>query len=212
MKIELTMKRNRAYFWLFLAAGLMLASCTKNDDSTIALIGTEYYIKDILSVIPDSLQTKFFANFGSIPEGPVPPKIGGSYRMNPKRRVANNAGLPVPADEPPMFLRFSSQHNGVVAIDLNDPTETFTDTVFIQGNGQDFAVYFIEDKVIENFSVPVKMKRGVIMKGRVTDAGLADFCYATIVLGKEDELNQLANPGSYYIYKDGDGNAERFDW
>ena len=69
-----------------------------------------------------------------------------------------------------------------------------------------------EDKVIEDFSVPVSMKRGIIMKGRVTDEGLADFRYATIVKETDDELDMLPQPGSYYIYKDGDGTASSYDW
>lgn len=209
------MKSNRIVLslWLLVAGGMVLTSCTKNDTTTISLIGTEYYIDDILSVIPDSLETRFFADFGSIPEGPIPPKIEGSYVMDPKQRVSSNvADWPLQAVEPNVYLRFSGQHNGLVTINLNDPTETFTDTVFVQGNGQSFAVYFVEDKEITNFAVPVRMKRGIIMKGRVTNAGLADFCYATVVLEKEDELNQLVNPGSYYIYKDGDGTAENHQW
>lgn len=202
--------------WLLLMGSMMLTSCTKNDESTIVLIGTEYYIDDILSVIPDSLQTQFSVAFGSIPEGPVPPKIDGSYIMNPKKRLASNldeSEWPLDINEPlPVYLCFSNQHNGIVTLDLAEATETSTDTVFIQGNNDNFTVYFVEDKVIEDFSVPVRMKRGIIMKGRVTDAGLADFRYATIVLETEDELNQLANPGSYYIYKDGDDTASRFEW
>jgi len=209
-------KKIISILWLLLVGSMMLTSCTKNDESTIVLIGTEYYIDDILSVIPDSLQTQFSAVFGSIPEGPVPPKIDGSYIMSPKNRVASNldeSEWPLDINEPlPVYLRFSNQHNGIVTLDLAEATETNTDTVFIQGNNENFTVYFVEDKVIEDFSVPVKMKRGIIMKGRVTDAGLADFRYATIVLETEDELNQLANPGSYYIYKDGDGMASRFEW
>ncbi len=72
------MKRIILGLWLLMFGSLLLSSCTKNDDNTIALIGTEYYIDDILSVIPDSLQTRFCAAFGNIPEGPVPPKIEGS--------------------------------------------------------------------------------------------------------------------------------------
>ena len=192
-----------------------MITCTKNDTTTVSLIGTEYYIDDIVSVIPDSLQTEFYAAFGTIPEGPVPPKIEGSYVMAPKQRVASSLSeiewpLDLPIPENNVYLKFSGQHNGVVAIDLNETPETLTDTVFVQGNGQNFVVYFIEDKEVEEFSA--RIKRAVIMKGRVTDAGLSDFRYATIVLETEDELNQLAEPGSYYIYKDGNGIAERFDW
>ena len=198
----------------------MMASCTKNDENTIILIGTEYYIDDILSVIPDTLQTRFMAEFGSIPSGPVPPKIEGSYVMGPKQRVSSNvAGWPLQAVEPNLFLRFSTQHNGVVTLDLNEATETVTDTVFIQGNGSNFAVYFIEDKAyemnVESAVYQVKMKRGVIMKGQVTENGLSGFRYATIIMKTEDNSNGLIGQypsGSYFIYKDGDGNAERHDW
>lgn len=221
------MKRKKVVFGvvLFLLGGLSMTSCTKNDTTTVSLIGTEYYIDDIVSVIPDSLQSKFFAAFGGIPQGPVPPRIDftpqdstkkeASYVMAPKQRVASSLSeiewpLDLPIPENNIYLKFSGQHNGIVAIDLNESPETLTDTVFIQGNGQNFVVYFIEDKEVEEFSA--RMKRAVIMKGRVTDAGLADFRYATIVLETEDESNQLAKPGSYYIYKDGDGIADRFDW
>ena len=113
----------------------MMASCTKNDENTIVLIGTEYYIDDILSVIPDTLQTRFLAEFGGIPSGPVPPKVEGGFIVDPKQRVISNvAGWPLQAVEPNMYLRFNTQHNGIVTLDLNEATETTTDTVFVQGS------------------------------------------------------------------------------
>lgn len=205
---------------LFLAGGLTFSSCTKNDESTIVLIGTEYYIDDILTVVPDSLQTKFFAAFGNIPEGPVPPKIEGSYVVSPKQRVASNvADWPLQSVEPNVYLRFWEQHNGIVKMDLNEATETVTDTVFVCGNGNAFAVYFIENKVFEmevgTATYHVMMQRGIVMKGQVTDNGIKDFRMATIIMNTEDDSNGLIGQyprGSYFIYKDGDGNAARHDW
>ena len=213
-------KRVKFSLWLLVAGGLMFGSCTKNDDNTIALIGTEYYIDDITAVIPDSLQARFFAEFGSIPEGPVPPKIDGSYVMSPKQRVSTNvSGWMLQTVEPNMYLRFMNQHNGVVVMDLNEATETVTDTVFVCGNGNAFAVYFIENK---NYDLPynghvyhARVKRGIVMKGKVTDAGLSDFRHATIIMENEDdsngEISQYPN-GSYFIYKDGDGLASNEEW
>ena len=206
--------------WLLLAGGLVLTSCTKNDESTIVLIGTEYYIDDIVSVIPDSLQSKFFAAFGSIPEGPVPPKVEGSFVMSPKQRVASNVeSWPMQTVEPNVYMRFSGQHNGIVAMDLNEATETFTDTVFVCGSGNAFAVYFIENKAyemeIDGHTYHVSVKRGIVMKGKVTDAGLSDFRYATILMKSEDDSHGLISQypnGSYFIYKDGDGLAKNEDW
>ena len=205
---------------LFVAGSMLLHSCTKNDDNTIVLIGTEYYVDDILSVIPDSLQTRFLADFGSIPAGYVPPKIEGSYVMDPKMRVSSNLpSWPLQAIEPNMYMRFSGQHNGIVTMDLNEATETVTDTVFVCGSGNAFAVYVIEEKayeiVINNQTYHARMKRGVIMKGQVVADGLKDFRYATIIMETEDDSNgqigQYGN-GSYFIYRDGDGIAKNQDW
>jgi hypothetical protein len=209
-------------FGLLLAGGIALCSCTKNEDNTIALIGTEYYIDDILSVIPDSLQTRFFVEFGSIPEGPIPPKIDGSYVMNPKQRVYSNDPIwnqYLHVVENNIWLRFSNQHNGIFLMDLKEASETVTDTVFVCGAANAFAVYFVENK---EYELPYngqiyheRVKRGIIMKGEVTSEGLSDFRYATIILESEDDsngtLSQYPN-GSYFIYKDGDGLASNEEW
>ena len=198
----------------------MLSSCTKNDENTIVVIGTEYYIDDILTVIPDSLQTQIMASFGEIPNGAVPPKIEGSYVVDPKTRVASNVeDWPLQVIEPNTYLRFDRQHNGIAVMDLAEATEQATDTVFVMGNGSKFTVYLIEDK---SYQMPVNgqtfqvwMKRGVIMRGRMTTEGIADFRLASIVMKAEDNSNGVLSqyaPGSYFIYKDGDGTAANFDW
>ena len=203
-----------------MAGGLTLSSCTKNDDSTIVLIGTEYYIDDILSVIPDTLQTQFLEAFGEIPEGAVPPNIEGSYLVEPKTRVATNVdGWPLSVIERNTGLRFATQHNGIVVMDLYEATDRVTDTVFVMGNGNKFTVYFIEDKSYEmpllDQTYHVHMERGIIIRGQVTANGIADFRLATIIMKTEDDsdgvLSQYA-PGSYFIYKDGDGIAAISEW
>lgn len=200
--------------------GMMFASCTKNDENTIVLIGEERYIDDILTVIPDTLKPMFDVVFGSIPQGPVPPKIEGSFVVDPKQRVSSNVSVwPLTVIEPNLYLRFSDQHNGVVAMDLNEATEQLTDTVFVMGHNKDFTIYFVEDK---SYDVPfneqsfhVRVKRGVIMKGTMNDYGMANFSIASIIMEAEDDsgglLGQYA-PGSFFVYRDGNGLAEYLDW
>ena len=200
--------------------GMMFASCTKNDETTIVLIGEELYIDDILTVIPDTLKPAFDAVFGTIPEGPVPPKIEGSYVVDPKQRVSTNVDIwPLTVVEPNVYLKFSEQHNGVVTMDLNEATEQMTDTVFVMGHNNDFTIYFVEDK---SYDVPfgeqsfhVRVKRGIIMKGTVASNGLSDFKIASIIMEAEDDshgvIGQYA-PGSFFVYRDGNGLAENFEW
>ena len=199
---------------LLLAGGLALNSCTKNDDNTIVLIGTEYYIDDILTVIPDSLQTQFMNAFGSIPEGPVPPKIEGSYVVARKERVGSNLpDWPLTVVENNMWLRFSGQHNGIVKMEMNEVSETVTDTVFVCGHDNAFAVYYIENTSLDLDTCYLKVKRGIVMKGLVTEEGLSNFRYANIIMDVEtDSPAAFQTPGTYYIYKDGDGLAANEEW
>ncbi|MCR5659624.1 MAG: hypothetical protein K6G25_09930 [Bacteroidales bacterium] len=200
--------------------GMMFASCTKNDDNTIVLIGEELYIDDILTVIPDTLKPAFNSFFGAIPDGPVPPDIEGSYVVDPKQRISTNVSdWPLTVVEPNVYLKFTDQNNGVVTMDLNEATEQMTDTVFVRGAGKDFSVYFVENK---SYDLPflgqtyrVRVKRGIIMKGTVVSNGLANFAIASIIMEAEDNsqglLDQYA-PGSFFVYRDGDSMAENFEW
>ena len=200
--------------------GMVFASCTKNDESTIVLIGEERYIDEILTVIPDTLRPVFNSYLGTIPEGPVPPRIVGSYVVDPKMRYASNVEFwPLSVLEPNVYLRFSDQNNGTVTMDLSEATEQMTDTVFVMGHHKDFTVYFIENKAydipFEMQSFHVKVKRGVIMTGTVGALGLSNFKIASVIMEAEDDSNGMLGqyePGSFFIYRDGDGLAENFEW
>ncbi len=213
-------KRRIRLVVLVLLGAFLLSSCTKNDDTTIVLIGEELYIDDILTVIPDTLKPVFDGVFGSIPEGPVPPKIEGSYVVDPKQRVSTNVeGWPLTVIEPNVYLKFSEQHNGVVTMDLNEATEQLTDTVFVMGHNEDFTVYFVEDK---SYDVPfgeqsfhVRVKRGIIMKGTTSSNGLSNFKIASVIMEAEDNSQGVLgqySPGSFFVYRDGNGLAENFEW
>ena len=196
-------------------------SCTKNDETTIIPVGTESYIDDILSVIPDSTMQAFEEAFGNVPQGYVPANIEGDYVIAPKQRVASSvAGWPLnPADqEPNVSLRFSEQQNGVVRVELTEALEQMTDTAFVMGSGNDFTVYFIENKAYEvpfvQTSFQVNMKRGIVIKGSMTAEGIRNLYFAVVIIEVSDDSNGLIpqyEPGSYFIYKDGNGMASRLD-
>lgn len=208
-------RKNILRLWLLLVGGLALSSCTKNEDTTVALIGEEYYIDDILSVVSDAT---FWSDFGSINRGAIPPDVQGSYLVSPMQRVASNLAVwPLQVVEPNAFMRFSKQHNGIVVMDLNDATEQRTDTVFVMGKDDDFTVYIVEDKSyeipIDGQSYPIVLKRGVVMCGTVTGAGLSNFRMAFIVMDVINDPQGMAPArGTYFIYKDGNGLAENYDW
>lgn len=206
-------------FLFFLIGGVVLSSCVKeNNGQTIALIGTEYYIKDILSVIPDSLVGEFDSVFGNIPEGAIPPKIEGTYVMHERQRVYTNIpyNWPLSLVESDVLLHFEGQHNGTVSLDLTDDTQNLTDRVYVMGSGNAFTAYVIEkkeyDMPIGDNTFHVKMKRGIVMAGVIEDAGIRNLRYASIIINADDNSNgeiEQYPPGSFFIYKDRDGLSER---
>lgn len=204
------MKRVVFAFGLLLFGVIMQTSCTKNDEYTIVPIGDEHYIVDIDSLFSNTsiFTQRFWNDFGDIRQyGYIPPKIEGSYVVNPKDRMCSNVSAnlwPLTVKEPNMYLRFEKQHNELVTLDWNEIGEIATDTVFVRGNGKDFAIYYIENQITPYNSI----KSAYIMRGRITDEGIADFRYATIIL---DALvtDVIIDIGHYFIYKDGDGIAQR---
>ena len=199
-------------FCLLLASVIIMNSCVKeNNGKTIAHIGTEYYIDSLLSVIPDSIQEKFITVFGAIPEGPIPPKIEGSYVVESNMLVSNNQHLPTPSCYPNAYVRFSEQHNGIAVMDLYDGDEQRTETVFVMGNETGFTVYCLENKVVEDLNY--RMERGVMISGKIRGEGIAEFTMAFIVKEVDGEgQGNAPSQGSYYIYKDNDGLAARCEW
>lgn len=216
------MKKQRIIIGLLLLlTGSVLSSCIKeNNGETITLIGTEYYVKDILTVIPDSLQGKFKAAFGNIPSGTIPPNIEGTYVIHPRQRVYTNIpySWPLNVVEADVQLKFENQHNGIASLDLIDDTEHLTDTVYVMGDGDAFTVYFREEKeydmTLEGNTYHVKMSRGIVMAGEIVNSGIRNLRYASIIRDVEDNshgaIEQYA-PGSFFIYKDGDGLADRIE-
>ena len=193
---------------LLLSLTLLFFACTKNDTSTLILLGTESYVEDILNTIPDTLRETFEQQFGEIPQGHVPPKIEGDYMVAPKQRCFSNLPMwPLDVVEPNMSLHFTNQHNRVVEINLAEELEMFTDTVYITGYDNYFTVYYQEYKslIIEGAEEAI-LKRGIIIKGEMCEEGIKNLYFANIIMDVQGVVtDELVTPGQFYIYRDGDG-------
>lgn len=181
-------------------------SCTKNDESTIVLLGTESYVENIVETIPDTLRKVFEVQFGGIPQGYVPPKVEGNFLVAPKKRCYSSiANWPLGVLEPNMYLSLNNQHNSVVELNLAEATETFTDTVYVIGHDNLFTLYYVENKEIEINGSVVVMERGILIKGEMCEDGIRNFYFANIVMDVSgDGAEGLVQPGQFFIYKDGD--------
>ena len=203
----------RKYITASLLIGLLcfLFACTKNDSTTLILLGTEAYVEDILNAIPDTLRDTFEQRFGEIPQGYKPPKIEGDFIVAPKQRCFSNVTTwPLSVVEPNMSLHFANQHNRVVEIHLIEALDMFTDTAYITGYDNFFAVYYKEYKSIVIDGTEAIIKRGIIIKGEMCDEGMKDLYFANIIMNVYGDVNDdLVKPGQFFIYRDGDGLARK---
>lgn len=186
-------------------ASLLLSSCTKNDDTTLVLLGTESYVADIHNVIPDTLINTYTTHVGEINHGYIPPKVEGSFVIDPMKRVYSNvAGWSLNGTQPPVRFTISQQHNSVARIVMKtDISESVIDTVYIWGRNDDFTVYFQENLTDDIFGA--RIKRGIIMTGSMSDDVIKNLYYANIIIDVEnDPSGDVARPGQIFIFKDGD--------
>ena len=203
---------------LMLVLGAAMISCTKNDETTLVLLGEEEYVEDILKVIPEDMVKEFNKRFG-IYRGSVPPNIQGEYLFAPKvRKYTNFEGVwPLTAVEPNVYMKFMDQHNRVATFIHNEEVETKTDTIYVMGRDSYFTAYYVEDVMYDYGMYEVKMKRGIIYSGRVVDAGIKNLKYASVIMDIEDESGgevDLYPVGTYFMYEDGSAEnlAERYNW
>lgn len=192
-------------------------SCTTNDETTVVLLGEEGYVKELTDVIPDSLLNVFETYFGTIPSGYIPPNVEGEYVITPKQRVYSNipeSDWPLDIVEPDINITLSKQHNRECIIQLYEATSTLTDTVYICGQDNLFAVYYTEQKTLEHSGYEHHITRDVIFKGEMTDSGIKDLNIASIIVDVKDNSNGNIiqyKKGDFFIYKDGDRFSERIN-
>lgn len=225
-------------FWLLVAFGIILGSCTKESSNyeTIVPIGEEYFdVEELFSDVKSSFDTVRekmgicykirdtippYSIRDSIPtiyKDSIPPKIEGKYVMNSPVLVASNIEN-MATDMSEVQLSFDRQHNSILRIEFTESSITqVTEPVYLIGNNDGFMAYFIENT---EYAAPpyqgqvfhVKRKRGIIMCGSVTPEGLFDFCFASIIIEMKDDsqgkLPQYA-PGTYVIYKEEDRLADK---
>ena len=223
-------------FWILMTIGFMSSSCTKegSEGKTIIPIGEEKIdVEELFSEVKPSfdevrIKLGIVDQQNATPscyEDLIPPKLEGSYVMNQTMLVESNMeNTQIPASMSDVTMSFMGQHNSIAVIEFTESSITQkTDSVYIIGNDNGFAAYFIENKEYDQAyncqTYHVKIKRGVIMCGSVTGAGLsgvtdghAKFRYASIILKWENDpavgLPQF-EPGTYFIYEEGDGVAEK---
>ena len=208
--------RNKIFIICFLLFSLTY-SCTTNDDTTVILLGEELYIQELTEVIPDSLINVFEEHFGIIPAGYIPPKVEGEFVISPKQRVFSNipeSEWPLDIVEPNINMILSKQHNRECILQLSEGNATLTDTVYITGIDNSFAVYYTEEKVLQHSGYEHQITRNVIFKGEVTESGIEDLNIASIIVDVKDNSNGNMiqyKKGDFFLYKDGDGISEKIN-
>jgi hypothetical protein len=180
-------------------------SCTKDDDKG----------KIPSSVIPDAIREKV-ENLMPLHTGKKPPEISGEYLVNSAILVGSSLDSDASDINKPDF--FSAMYFAIIK--LSDGKLTYQDNnsaspndninVTVVGEKNNFTAYFIMSSVNEEISSSAK--ESVIISGTMTSSGISDFRYAFIMLEKTDPQDKLVPTGTYRVFKEGDGLAEKHNW
>ena len=196
----------------------LLARCTPESHDTIIWVGDETYVPSSMEeMIPDSLAAafqSFMSDFGNIPEGFFPPEIEGEYRIGRKQFLTSNLGYDL-SDTLDMYLRVVKQQNRVACVEFYEGSTVWTDTAFVAGNGNQFSLYFVENRELLSYGIHHAHERFVIITGKKTDEGVKDLRFGCMILTRGESGDPLVGtfvPGWYFIYKDEDGLSENTDW
>lgn len=193
---------------------LGLVSCNKmtDTDESIILLGKESYVKPLMNMIPDSLQNKLPALFGSLPEGCIPPNIEGEYKIEKKFCHSNFIDL---SDDKDMHLRVKDQHNRVAVVDFDEGGIVHTDTAYVMGTDSEFTLYFKEVREMEFMGNHSRVTRCIIFTGEKKNEGIKNLYFGNVILSATKGENPFIGtfiPGWYFIYKDNDDLSVNCNW
>ena len=200
-------KKNIFGFWLLVSLGILFGSCTKGNSNgeTIVPIGEEYFdVEKLFSDVKPSFdEVKRIMRIGD--EDLIPPKLDSVYLVN-RMRLINSNYDEAPVSISDIEMRFNRQHNSIVNIEFSESSITQKiDSAYVIGKNDDFTIYFVEERDYPIMNYHVRLKRGIIMCGTVTQAGLSDFRIAFIVMNWKDDSHGVLHPydpGTYMVYEE----------
>lgn len=202
---------------LAIAVNIVLAmtQCKKESSAgdSIMLLGTEDYVRKLTEIIPEEWQNDFFTSYGDMPQGYIPPNIEGEYVISPKQFICSNfVDL---SDDLDMHLKVTDQHNRVAVVEFHEGETLRTDTAYIMGSGQNFSLYFEEERTMNFYGSLSSVNRLVLITGEKKPEGIKYLRFGSIILDVHESVNPFIGafvPGWFFIYKDRDDLAENCHW
>lgn len=163
-------------------------------------------------VIPADIREKV-SKYMPIYDGTNPPNIEGAYFVDPVILLASSLYYDIPGlkykSQDIKFFNQDISKNTIDMYSVQGNSWSKGSGAFISGSGDNFTVYFDA----EGESHGIWNKKTYVISGTMTSAGIANFAYTFIMKEKgDDPKGKLIKTGSYRIFKDGDGLAEKCEW
>ncbi|MDR2085210.1 MAG: hypothetical protein LBP67_09480 [Bacteroidales bacterium] len=181
-------------------------SCEREGVDTI-ILPTERYVVPITDIIPQQLINRV----DDLHLGYDPPDITGGYIANPYVLTYSTLSHDsIPFNFGNLIFKFSNQtyENTISYESVQGDAEVNSPIAYIQGSGNNFTVYFSENKTSPSTGITVKTHS--VITGKVSPSGgIANFKYAYIVA---DPGNSTIAPNTIRKFKDNDDLAEVYKW
>lgn len=215
--------RKLCFILLIMSAMLCLTGCKPGTGDTIILVGDESGFKSLQDLMTPDLEPATQNAFleamksysGSLPDGVYPPDIMGEYKISNKQYLASNIGFDLFDDGQDVLLRVFNQYNRMAKVDFSEGGVSRIDDAYITGSGNQFTLYFTEERDIEIMNEIYHYNRLIVITGTIVNDGIRELYFGNIILNVINGQNPLVGnfkPGWYFLYKDEDGLSDQGQW
>lgn len=216
------MKTLKIHIILLLALLMGLGGCKPDAGDTIILLGEEAAFKTMGTLMSKDLttdqQNAFLSALPRVSDdktGLFPPDIMGEYKISPKQFIESNIGFDFFNDDQDVLLRVFNQQNRLAKVDFFEGGASRIDDAYVIGEGDNFTLYFTEDREVEFMGVAYHYERLIVITGKKEANGIRDLYFGNVILNVENGFDPLVGdfePGWYFIYDDADKLSELGHW
>lgn len=198
-------KDSRPVAGTFLAVALLFAGCMKETGETVVLPVRAFKVPEY---VLSAAERAVIEEWMPINEGDRPPAVEGCYLASPLRLLYSSDGLEPEFHDLAFCLGVANGRGRTTYRHRQGVVEGTGLEASIVGSGDRFTLWVVEQAA--SASSGWDYETLTILSGRKTQRGIADCRLAVIMrLRRADCLGALAREGTWRVFADGDGLAQK---
>lgn len=189
---------------LCLPAAMLLTGCMKESNETILLPVKN---KQIPTTVLSAEEQQMLSRYMPINEGLTPPDITGTYLASPMQLAYASDGYYNDFYDVRWEVEGLDGWNRTTYREQQGSSTGTANDAYLIGSRDLFTMYAIDH--VTNETQGWEYDLVMVVSGKRTPAGIADYRYAIIMRNKRDEHGRLMEADSYRVFTDGDGLSSK---